>query len=53
MREHKKPDWERLDSLRSLKDVAVIGGLALAECIKDSAAWLDSHFADKINGEED
>lgn len=48
-----RPDWQRGDTLLSLKEVAVIGLLALKECVIDAADWVDTKLADRINGADD
>lgn len=48
-----RPDWNRGDTLRSVKDVVVIGALALKECFSDAAAWVDTKLANAINSNED
>lgn len=48
-----KPDWERLDSLRSIKEVAIIGAGALKELLIDAADWVDTRLADRVNGDQD
>lgn len=53
MREHEKPDWQRGDTLRNIKEIVVIGSLALVECMKDGVAWVDTRLADRINGADD
>lgn len=53
MRNHERPYWNRGDTLRSIKDITVIGALALAECFKDAAAWVDTKLANAINDESD
>lgn len=50
---NRPPEWNRGDTLRSVRDVAVIGFGALKECIIDAADWLDTKFADRINGADD
>lgn len=47
-----RPDWHRGDTLRSIKDFAIIGALALKECVIDAADWLDTKLADRINGDD-
>ena len=48
-----RPDWQRGDTIRNVKDLVVIGALALKECVVDAADWLDTKFADRINGADD
>lgn len=50
---HDKPDWHTGDTLRSIKDIAIIGALALKECVVDAAGWVDTKLADRINGVDD
>lgn len=48
-----RPNWKRGDTLRGVRDFTVIGVLALRECLIDAANWLDTKYADRINGDED
>lgn len=48
-----RPEWERGDTLRSVKDIVVIGALAIKECITDAAAWVDTKLANAVNNEND
>lgn len=46
-----RPKWNRGDTIKSIKDVVVIGAVSLKECIIDAADWLDTRFANKLNEE--
>lgn len=48
-----RPDWNKGDTLASVKEILIIGALSVRQCCIDALDWADTKLADRINTKDD